>query len=34
MIYEATPIKRHRATKAEVKRRRNRLFEIILAMWR
>jgi hypothetical protein len=33
MIYEATPIKRHRATKAEVKRRRNRLFEIILAMW-
>jgi hypothetical protein len=31
-IYAASPIKRHRATKAEVERRRERLYEIVEAM--
>ena len=31
-IYEASPIKRHRSTKAEVERRRERLYEIVEAM--
>jgi hypothetical protein len=31
-IYEASPIKRHRATKAEVEDRRERLYEIVEAM--
>jgi hypothetical protein len=31
-VYEASPIKRHRATKAEVERRRERLYEIVEAM--
>jgi hypothetical protein len=31
-IYPASPIKRHRATKAEVEQRRERLFEIVEAM--
>src|SRR5256714_6235070 len=31
-IYAARPIKRHRATKAEVERRRERLYEIVEAM--
>lgn len=31
-IYEASPIKRHRATKAEVERRREALYEIVEAM--
>jgi hypothetical protein len=31
-VYEASPIKRHRATKAEVERRRESLYEIVSAM--
>ncbi len=31
-VYQASPIKRHRATKAEVERRRDALFEIVEAM--
>jgi hypothetical protein len=31
-VYQASPIKRHRSTKAEVERRRARLFEIVAAM--
>ncbi|HEV8030975.1 MAG TPA: hypothetical protein VGP42_08155 [Stellaceae bacterium] len=31
-VYPASPIRRHRATKAEVERRRESLFEIVEAM--
>ena len=31
-VYAASPIKRHRATKAEVERRRERLYQIVEAM--
>lgn len=32
-VYQACPIKRHRATKAEVEHRRQQLFEIVRVMW-